>query len=115
MQAFSSQFELSGTPQSGSLIFTSLLGSTLAHLNWDQETATMQTTGEPQQFESLSALVRHTTGTDLPITALFSWLQGIEIDTPDWQVDLSELSSAKLRAQRHAPEPAAELKIILDR
>jgi outer membrane lipoprotein LolB len=115
VQAFSSQFELSGTAQSGSLIFTSLLGSTLARLNWDEQVATLQTTGEPQQFESIAALVRHATGADLPIAALFGWLEGIDMDTPEWKADLSELSIGRLQAQRHAPAPAAVLKIILDR
>lgn len=115
VQAFSADFDLLGNAQAGSLTFTSPLGSTLARVQWDASTAVLQTRGEPQHFNSLDALTRHTMGTDLPIASLFSWLQGVELDTPGWEADLHDLPTGRLSARRLAPEAPAELKIILER
>lgn len=115
VQVFSADFDLRGNAQTGSLRFTSPLGNTLAQLQWDADTAALQTTGEPQRFSSLQALVRHTTGTDLPVTHLFDWLQGVSSEAPGWQADLRELPVGRISAQRLAPETPAELRIILDR
>lgn len=115
VQAFSADFDLQGNAQTGSLTFISPLGNTLARLRWDADAAQLQTQGEPQRFESLAALTRHTTGTDLPIASLFAWLQGQDLPTPGWEADLSALPSGRLNARRLEPEVPAELKIILER
>lgn len=115
VQAFSADFELQGSAQSGGLTFISPLGSTIARLQWNANDAVLQTGGEPQHFASLAALTRYTTGTDLPIASLFAWLQGIDLPTPGWEADLSALPSGRLSARRLEPEVPAELKIILDR
>lgn len=115
VQALSADFDLLGNAQVGSLTFTSPLGSTLARVQWDASTATLYTNGEPQRFNSLNALTRHMVGTDLPIASLFSWLQGVELDTPGWEADLHDLPAGRLSARRLAPEAPAELKIILER
>jgi len=115
VQALSANFDLQGDTQSGSLTFTSPLGSTLARLQWDKETALLQANGETQQFTSLDALVRHATGTDLPIASLFSWLNGAASDAPGWKANLSDLSNGRISAQRTEPYTPATLKIILDR
>jgi outer membrane lipoprotein LolB len=114
-QAFSANFDLQGNASAGSLTFTTPLGSTLARLQWTPTSAVLQTTGQPQPFDSLDALVRHTTGTDLPIASLFAWLQGLDVDTPGWSADLRELPSGRLSAQRLPPDTPVDLKIILDR
>ncbi len=113
-QAFSAHFDLQGHPQAGNLRFTTPLGTVLASMQWNANTATLQANGTLQHFESLSALVHHVTGTDLPIANLFAWLQGIDSPAPGWQVDLRDMPSGKLNAQRMAPETPADLKIILD-
>jgi outer membrane lipoprotein LolB len=115
VQAFSADFDLLGNAQVGSLTFTSPLGSTLARVQWDASTATLRTSGEPQHFNSLDALTRHMVGTSLPVASLFSWLQGVEVDTPGWDADLHDLPAGRLNARRLAPQTPAELKIILDR
>ena len=113
IQAFSADFDLLGNAQTGSLTFTSPLGSTLARVQWDAGTAVLYTRGEPQRFDSLDALTRHTLGTELPIASLFSWLQGTDIDTPGWQADLHDLPAGRLNARRLTADAPAELKIIL--
>jgi outer membrane lipoprotein LolB len=84
-------------------------------VQWDPSSALLQTTGEPQHFNSLSALMRHTTGTDLPVASLFSWLQGIDTVTPGWEADLHDLADGRLSARRLDLDAPAELKIILER
>lgn len=114
-QSTSAHFDLQGNPQTGTLLLTTPLGTTLAAIRWNPATATLQSGGATQQFDSLAALAYNLTGTDLPITSLFAWLQGIALPAPGWQVDLSEITSGKLNAQRLQPGIPAELKIILDR
>lgn len=115
VQAFSADFELQGTPQAGELAFFSPLGSTVARLQWGSDGAHLQSSGQTQDFDSLDALTLHTTGAVLPVTSLFAWLKGDAPDTPGWQVDLQGLPNGRLSAQRTAPEPPAQLKIILER
>ena len=115
VQAFSADFELQGNAEAGTLSFFTPLGSTAARLQWSAAGAQLQTTGEPQHFESLDALTLHTTGAILPIHSLFAWLKGNAPTTPGWQVDLHELADGRLTAQRLAPEVPADLRIILQR
>jgi outer membrane lipoprotein LolB len=115
VQAFAASFELQGNAQVGSLYFFTPLGSTAAQLHWDADGAQLQTSGDPQRFESLDALTLYTTGASLPIASLFAWLQGQESDAPGWTVDLHDLANGRLLAQRLAPQTPAELKIILER
>jgi outer membrane lipoprotein LolB len=115
VQAFSADFELEGDAQTGRLSFYAPLGNTAARLDWNDQGAQLQTTGEPQQFESIDALTRHATGTALPIANLFDWLKGVESTTPGWQVDLRGLKDGRLVALRLYPDIPAELKIILER
>lgn len=115
VQAFSADFELQGTPLAGELAFFSPLGSTVARLQWGSDGAHLQSSGQTQDFDSLDALTLHTTGAVLPVASLFAWLKGEESDTPGWQVDLQGLPNGRLSAQRTAPEPPAQLKIILER
>jgi outer membrane lipoprotein LolB len=114
-QAFSANFDLQGNALNGSLTLSTVLGSTLARMQWSPGFAMLQTTGEPTQFESLPALVRHVTGTDLPIDHLFQWLQGENTHTLGWDVDFEALAQGRLTARRAAPQGDTELKIILDR
>jgi outer membrane lipoprotein LolB len=115
VQAFAADFELQGNAEAGTLSFFTPLGSTAARLQWSAAGAQLQTTGEPQHFESLDALTLHTTGATLPIHSLFAWLKGKEPTTPGWLVDLRELADGRLTAQRLAPEVPADLRIRLQR
>lgn len=116
VQAFSSDFALEGNGTAGSLSLHTPLGSTLARMQWAPGVARLTTTGEPQAYDSLEALVRKATGAELPVAALFDWLRGIPTPAPDWEVDLSQLPEGRLNAQRKAATlPAVDLKIILQR
>ncbi|WP_336691752.1 outer membrane lipoprotein LolB [Delftia acidovorans] len=113
-QSFSAGFELLGTPQRGELLLFTPLGSTLARLLWEPGQASLQQGEERKTSDSLPALVQELTGSDLPIAALFDWLQGRATAAAGWQVDLSRMEQGRLSARRHDPQPPAALRIVLD-
>lgn len=114
-QSFVAGFELSGNAVTGELSFFTPVGSTLALLAWAPGSATLKAKGDLWEFESVDELVRKVTGTDIPLPALFDWLAGIATAVPGWQADLSRMPDGRLVARRLAPEPAADLRIVLDR
>jgi len=115
-QAFSADFELGGNPQSGLLVFFTPLGTTAARLQWAPGVATLVTDGEIRQFDSLAALAQQATGAELPVRALFDWLNGQATEVPGWTVDLSRLEQGRLQAARAAGAlPAVDLRIVLQR
>ncbi len=115
-QSFSAGFDLRGRPQAGQLTLLNPLGGVLARLDWQPGSAELQTPGRaPQRFDSLEAMVEQATGAPIPVAALFDWLAGTATPVPGWQVDLSQLADGRLRAQRLAPPPQADLRVVLDR
>ncbi len=54
------------------------------------------------------------TGSDIPVAALFDWLQGKATTVSGWQTDLSRIADGRLRAERYSPPPEASLRIVLD-
>jgi outer membrane lipoprotein LolB len=113
-QSISASFDLVGQARAGELMLYGPLGSTAAHLNWTPDAATLRSQGTVRNFNSLSELAQQATGTDLPIAALFDWLAGRDLPVPGWQADLSQLGQGRLTARRTHPEPAAELRLILE-
>lgn len=114
-QAYSAGFELTGTALRGSLVLTSVLGSTLARLQWSETSASLQTTGDAQQFASLAELVQQATGTDLPLASLFLWLRGEPVSATGWDADLSGLPEGRLSARSIGAHKQSEFKIVLER
>ncbi|MDZ4145193.1 MAG: lipoprotein insertase outer membrane protein LolB [Burkholderiales bacterium] len=114
-QSFVAGFELSGNAVTGELSFFTPIGSTLALLAWSPGNATLKARGGMWEFESVDELVRSATGTDIPVSALFDWLAGIATTAPGWQADLSQVAAGRLNARRLSPEPAADLRVVLDR
>jgi outer membrane lipoprotein LolB len=114
VQAFSANFDLQGRPAKGALVLSSPMGTTLASMQWDAQSATLIANGQMQQFDSLQDLALQATGADIPVASLFAWLDGRAEAVPGWQVDLSELPDGRLQAQ-HTEEVQSELKIILER
>jgi outer membrane lipoprotein LolB len=115
-QSFSAGFDLRGRPQAGQLTLLNPLGGTVARLEWQPGNALLSVPGQPaQQFPSLEAMVERATGAPIPVAALFDWLAGTATPVPGWEVDLSQLPDGRLRAQRHAPPPQADLRVVLDR
>ena len=113
-QSFSAGFELKGAPQAGELTLFNPLGGTVGVLAWAPGSATLRSGNEVRQFASLDELSTEVTGAAIPVTALFDWLAGKPTEVPGWQVDLSDLGQGRLRAQRTAPPPPADLRVALD-
>jgi outer membrane lipoprotein LolB len=114
-QSFSAGFELTGNAQTGGLLLFSPLGTTVAELNWTVQTATLQANGETRSFDSLSSLLKHATGTEIPVASLFAWLAGDNAATPGWQADVSQHALGRVVARRSEPLPAVELRLIIDK
>jgi len=114
-QAFSAGFELKGAPAAGELNLFTPLGGTLAALAWTPESATLRTNDGSRAFPSLEALASEVTGADLPVAALFDWLEGKPTPVAGWQPDVSDVANGRLRAQRSTPAPAADLRIVFEK
>jgi outer membrane lipoprotein LolB len=113
-QFFSTGFELSGNPQAGELTLFTPLGGTVAALNWAPAVARLRANNEVRDFDSLAALLKHVTGTEIPVTGLFAWLAGTNVGVDGWLADLSQLPAGRLFAKRSQPLPALELRVILE-
>ncbi|MET4575835.1 lipoprotein insertase outer membrane protein LolB [Ottowia thiooxydans] len=113
-QSFSAGFSLSGNAETGQLSLSSPLGSTLAAMHWQPGSAVLNQGGKEQRFNSLDELVTQTSGTPIPIRALFAWLRGEPETVEGWQADLSSLPDGRLHAQRLQPLPTAELRLVFD-
>ena len=114
VQAISANFDLQGSPAEGELVLTSPMGTTLAHMQWNARSATLKANGEEKIFGSIQELAQKVTGSDLPVTSLFAWLEGRDAIVEGWQADLQDLPNGRINA-RHVEEVSAELKIILER
>lgn len=107
-------FELLGTPKHGRLSLTSPLGTRLAEVEWSEDGAVWRTAAETRHFVSMAQLTEQLVGTPLPLSALFDWLQSRPTKTQGWEADLQDMPRGRLRALRSLPEPAAQLRIVLD-
>ena len=114
VQAFAADFELQGSAANGELRLFTPLGSVLAQVNWAPGRARLQSSSEVRESDSLEELLAQTLGTPLPVTALFSWLQGTQTTASGWQADLSALDNGRLVATRYEPEPRAVLRVAFE-
>ena len=114
-QSFSAAFELTGTPLAGELTLFTPLGTTAATLSWSTQTAVMRSNGNIRIFESLDALIKQALGTDIPVTALFAWLAGDNVQVAGWRADLTQHADGRITARRTEPTPVAELRLVLEK
>lgn len=114
-QNWSASFELQGSAEQGQMVLLSPLGTTLAKLSWSPRSALLEQGADKTESSNLQSLSQKLTGTDLPIHAIFEWLQGQATSARGWYVDLSALNEGRLSARRMAPAPEALLRILLDR
>lgn len=113
-QSLSAAFELRGDSANGSLSLTSPLGTTLAEIQWTPQGALWRTPSETRRYANTDQMTTHLTGTPLPLAALFDWLQARQTSADGWEAELQDLPQGRIRAQRLAPEPAAQLRIVLE-
>ncbi len=114
VQSFFAAFDLRGNARSGELSLYSPLGSTIARMQWAPGLAQLNWNGQQRNFDSVGALTQEVTGTELPITSLFSWLAGQDSQADGWSADLVHLGDGKLVAERTHPGPAVTMRLVLD-
>ncbi len=114
-QSVAAQFELSGSATAGQMDLSTPLGTTVAQMRWSAESAELLASGETRVYPNLAGLTVATLGAELPVNALFQWLQGQPTTAPGWQVNLTDWEQGRISAQRTVPSPTVDLKIILDR
>ena len=115
VQSFSAGFELTGNAENGELRLLSPVGSVVVSMHWSPLVAVLQSNGETRTFNTVGELAQQATGADLPIAALFQWLNGDNTAVMGWQASLDDLANGRLMAQRTEPEPRVELRIALDK
>jgi outer membrane lipoprotein LolB len=113
-QSFAAGFELSGNAQAGELTLLTPLGTTAAALSWSAQAAVLRSNGGVRYFESLNALIKQALGSEIPVTALFAWLAGDNIEVAGWGADLSQHANGRIVARRMTPAPPTELLLLLD-
>ncbi len=113
-RSFSASFELSGTSEAGELIFFTPLGSTAATVQWNPARAELVSGEGARSFDGIALLIQELVGTDVPIPALFAWLDGRDLAVDGWQVDLTQFDQGKITARRFSPSPQAQLHLILE-
>lgn len=113
-QAFSAGFDLTGNAEKGELRLYSPLGNTLAALTWSPQGALLQQGSAQSRSGSVQDLLLQVTGTELPLPALFDWLQGKNPTVPGWNAELAQLPEGRLQVHRSSPQPEVELRIVLD-
>lgn len=114
-QSLSAAFELRGDSAHGSLLLTSPLGTTLAEAQWTPQETVWRTPSETRRFANTAQMSAQLTGgTPLPLAALFDWLQARPTRADGWEAELQDLTQGRLRAQRTQPEPATQLRIVLE-
>ncbi|MGF6214027.1 outer membrane lipoprotein LolB [Comamonas sp. 4034] len=114
-QTTSGSFELSGSPRQGELVLLNPLGNIVARVHWTAEQASVTQGNTVREKASLDELTEELLGANLPIAALFDWLQGRNTPAAGWQADLDAFSDGKITAQRTSPLPEASLRIVLER
>lgn len=111
-QSYSAGFDLRGSEQSGELLLTTPLGTTLATLQWSPGRAVLVQGNQTTERTSLDALSAELGGTALPVAALFAWLEGQPIKVDGWEADLGRHGEGRITARRTDPLPAAELRLV---
>lgn len=113
-QNFSGSFELSGQAVAGELKLLSPFGQTWAIAAWDGHSARLIKGDENHTYPDTDSLTRELTGTPLPLTTLFDWLQGKDTALAGWTVDLSQYPLGKITAHRLQPLPPAHLRLVIE-
>ena len=114
VQSFHAGFDLRGNVHTGELSLFSPMGSTLARMAWAPGQARLQWNGQQRAFDSIAALTREATGTELPIGSLFEWLAGRDSHAEGWTADLQGLADGRLVAERSQPLPTVQMRLVLD-
>lgn len=113
-QRVTASFELSGSPQAGTLKLSSPLGTTLAMARWTPDEAVLDQGGQTFHYPDAQALTTAALGQPLPLAMVFAWLAGQPASAEGWTPDLLGLPQGRLGARQQGPSGDAEVRIVLD-
>ena len=136
-RSMSGEFELSGNASSGQLVLTSPIGTTIARARWSDPVGSqgtpsnieLEADGGTTHYATLEDMMQRAIGDQLPLAAMFDWLDGRpwpaapaqrsddgrSFEQLGWHVDLAQLADNRLiDAQRPQPRPALHVRVKLD-
>ena len=115
-QSWTAHFELAGTPEHGKLMLYTPVGTTVAKVVWQNKQAFVEPSNGIEYFSGLDEISSTYFHQDIPITALFDWLQGkpTQQDIKGWEVDLTRADRGIIKAERLTPQPRVTLKAVVD-
>lgn len=115
-QTWSAHFELAGTPQEGSLLLYTPVGTTVAKVTWHTHQAIVETSDGLRYYNSLDELTGSYFEQNVPVAALFDWLKGkpTRQEIAGWNVDLSRSERGIIKAERFNPLPRVQLRAVVD-
>lgn len=109
-------FSLQGDRSEGQLVLETPFGTALASAQWNSQQALLIRGQSQQTFATLDALLEQELGSDLPVDALFAWINkksSAELSAAGWLVEDVQ-NDVRLRATRTAPPPSVRLTLVLD-
>lgn len=129
-RSFSASFDLYGNPDLGALSLTSPLGSVIGRAEWNPRGARLVTPEGRRHYRSVDELSDDLLGEQVPLLALFDWMEGRPSSISlgpvvaladgsgfrqsGWDVDNRRASDGRISARRHQPEPPVTLRLVLD-
>lgn len=128
-RSFSASFDLFGTADLGGLSLTSPLGSVIGRAEWNPRGARLVTPDGQRNYRSVGELAEDLLGEQVPLLALFEWIEGRASTTTDaplpladgsgfiqsgWEVDTRRSAQGRVIARRRDPEPMVTLRLVLD-
>lgn len=108
-------FELTGNATEGGLTLYTPIGGTAAVLTWSTKQASLLSQSKVRYFSTLQVLIGEVVGTNIPVDALFAWLNGTDASAEGWTADVTDFINGRISAKRTEPSPAAELRIVLEK
>ena len=127
-RSFSASFELHGRPDAGWIALSNPLGAQIGVAEWSPaQPVKLRTPDETRRYASLEDMAHELTGQDLPIAALFDWLEGRpwssrphqdlaadRFEQLGWQVRTDRIADGLLVAERERPSPRVTVRAKLD-
>lgn len=114
--SWSAHFELAGTPEQGTLLLYTPVGTVIAQIEWQPNFASVKTSDAYHTYTNLNNLTFSYFQQNIPVAALFDWLRGqpTQQHIQGWEVDLTRAASGVIKAQRLTPAPIIRLRAIVD-